>query len=76
MTATIPTGAIGATGLQVSTLGFGTMAIGGQFTAIVLAGMKKPAEMLQNVARLAHPGPATLWDALDADSNVVRLGAE
>ena len=76
MTATIPTRAIGATGLQVSTRGFGTMAIGGQYTAIVLAGMKKPAEMLQNVARLAHPVPATLWDALDADSNVVRLGAE
>ena len=76
MTATMPTRAIGATGLQVSTLGFGTMAIGGQYTAIVLAGMKSPAEVLQNVAWLAHPVPAALWDALDADGNVLRLGAE
>ena len=76
MTATMPTRAIGATGLQVSTLGFGTMAIGGQYTAIVLAGMKKPTEVFQNVAWLAHSVLAALWDALAADSNVVCLGAE
>ncbi len=55
MTASLPQRAIGATGLSVSVLGFGTMAIGGQYADV-------PDEAAQATIAAARVGGVTYFD--------------